>query len=848
MDSIVPSYLESPPDQLPSPPPVTTRMQELPFDGITWENFERLCLRIARREADIRQCFLYGERGQDQRGIDLIGYAGDLLHRQVHVYQCKREEKLGPAKIREAVDRFVAGKWDPKPNRFVVCSSIPLRSTEVQDEIGLQVARLAEAGIEFVVWDTEELSGRLKSLPQLVDDLFGRAWVRAFNGPEAADDLAPRLSGLEVITLRKRLLTLYMTLFDRHDPGLLSSLGRSVSYRERYIPPDVGEHRPILVGAVPQTAPGSLEGQIPKDLDSTEASRAHGQLAPFRREHPLSQREFNIEARGPVLQWLGRGNRTVVLGEPGIGKSALLRFAALTLLDPEAASYDLARAWGERLPVWLSFSAWTRAISSDEAISLEDFLLTWLHQHSADDLKPLLNQALRDRRLLLLIDGLDERYHEAAATVALDRLDAFLTGRDIPVVLTSRPIGYERLRRPSGEWRHGRLLDFNDQQIRSLARLWFSWLALPPDASDATVVAAAKEAGQVHAEEFLAQLAADPRVRDLARVPLLLTLLIQLSRIGGRLPEHRIKAYDKMVEYLLTEHPALRRRAAGLPRWEDAIPPDDTKEVLARLALRIQQDHGGGYAPTETCRDVFTEYLCDLSEGLGYPAFEGRAKANQLIENVRQGLGLLVERGVDELGFVHLTLQEYLAAWAMASKSETEQAAIIGQHWRDPRWREVILALLGLWGVVRRDRRRVEALVDHLRSTARSELDKLQLCPLLAETVFGDLGLPVGRARNLAEEVLDVAEQSPFASLSRALVPVVVQGLRTEHLRETVSERLGIWFPARSEFIRKEILLSAGGWKPADDLKKPCLLPLATRMTAAVLQLDMHWDRSTRET
>src|SRR5688572_25446341 len=120
MESDIPPYLEAPPDDLPQPPTIT-REQVLPFHALTWENFERLCLRLVRREAQIYQCFLYGDRGQNQRGIDIIAYCGDLPLREFRVYQCKREEEFGAAKIRKAVEKFLEGKWDPQPSTFVIC-------------------------------------------------------------------------------------------------------------------------------------------------------------------------------------------------------------------------------------------------------------------------------------------------------------------------------------------------------------------------------------------------------------------------------------------------------------------------------------------------------------------------------------------------------------------------------------------------------------------------------------------------------------------------------------------------------------------------------------------------------
>ncbi|MGC2413331.1 MAG: hypothetical protein WA459_11630 [Stellaceae bacterium] len=43
--------LNAPPNGVPAHPPVTTRPQVLPFGELTWENFERLCYRLAGNAA-----------------------------------------------------------------------------------------------------------------------------------------------------------------------------------------------------------------------------------------------------------------------------------------------------------------------------------------------------------------------------------------------------------------------------------------------------------------------------------------------------------------------------------------------------------------------------------------------------------------------------------------------------------------------------------------------------------------------------------------------------------------------------------------------------------------------------
>jgi hypothetical protein len=50
-----------------------------------------------------------------------------------------------------------------------------------------------------------------------------------------------------------------------------------------------------------------------------------------------------------------------------------------------------------------------------------------------------------DKRLLVLVDGLDEHSSNDAAQIALNHLDVFLTNCDVPVIATTRPHGSERL-------------------------------------------------------------------------------------------------------------------------------------------------------------------------------------------------------------------------------------------------------------------------------------------------------------------------------------------------------------------------------------------------------------------
>lgn len=191
--SELPAYLsEKPEHSTPVSPPTHTRIQTLPFAELTPENFERLCKALVENESDVRSCKQYGSQGHAQHGIDLVALPKSLTDKLPRVYQCKRVKQYTAVQIKKAVKKFkdniptLRRKWKAIPSRFVLCCQCSLRAPECQDEIVRQRNLLAKVLVSFEVWDEEELSRQLKDHHRIVDEFFGREWVKAFNGQEAA--------------------------------------------------------------------------------------------------------------------------------------------------------------------------------------------------------------------------------------------------------------------------------------------------------------------------------------------------------------------------------------------------------------------------------------------------------------------------------------------------------------------------------------------------------------------------------------------------------------------------------------------------------------------------------------
>ena len=418
-------------------PPVDTLEQELPFGKLSWQNFERLCLRLAGTDGDAEYYRLYGTEGQDQGGIDI--YVRRRSTTKYAAWQSKRHKSFGPSHIEAAVTRFLGDKWAAKSDRFVLCVQTNLRSTGSTDKIEECAAQLREKNIEFLPLDGERLSERLKAFPQIVYDFFGLGWVERFCGAESARSVEQRLKPTEFRQLKEQLAKCYQYHFASVDPGVLSlaasGIGakRSLPLSKRFVAPDLLQQTDV---AVDEPLPSPEE-----DRPSYEAVAGLGETRPpIARIEDQPRRE---RTRISLENWIGRANHEIILGPAGAGKSTFLRFFALDMLSTDPKLVGWRKRLPDFLPVWVSFAFWTKLISTGRTqCSLIDAIDAWFRLQAEPGITTLVRKAYDDKRLLLLVDGIDEWANETAANTAFSLLQSFSERHSIPVIMTSRPHGF----------------------------------------------------------------------------------------------------------------------------------------------------------------------------------------------------------------------------------------------------------------------------------------------------------------------------------------------------------------------------------------------------------------------
>ncbi|MBV7527257.1 NACHT domain-containing protein [Pseudomonas sp. PDM29] len=794
--------LLSPPDAVPPSHPVETRVQVLPFDALSWENFERLCHRLTALDGNVEHCERYGRQGDAQEGIDVFARQTDGKY---HCLQAKRHRRYGAANLRQAVDLFLAGSWAARSARFTIAIQAQLRSIEVQEEIECQAARLKVLGITFQALDGESLTDRLRSEPVLVDDFFGRNWVTALLGPDTAASLGARLDGAAFARVRAQLASVYEAQFQFLDPGSFGSINDedgqpALTLFERFLKPDFLVRETARLPEHADTGGAEHEPDVEVSLLSDRSSdKRQGEAISNSRMRRIS-----------TAEWFGDGQRLVVLGDAGSGKSTLLRVVALDLLHAQSYFPELAARWGKHIPVYIPFARWSGEVARDgHPIGIKEIVRRSVEQFLSCSLVDLLDRAIDEKRVLLLIDGLDEWSNEQAARVALSALVITVEGHGVPVIVSGRPRGLNRIGALPTSWKRGTIAPLSATQQVAIAGRWFErYSATAPGRfglSDANL----------RIGRFTADLARDVNLGALAKVPLLLIGLVILALRGQTLPRTRSDIYDQLVRVLLEDHPDRRATASGdtEPRFRYATDPTQRRAAISSLAFAVREQAGGAGMPTSVARDVLRTHFTS-PDGFALSEIDAAAAANEILSINAETQGLIVEKAPDEIGFIHASFEEFLSAEYVGAWPLSDIEVFVRNRAGDGRWRNVIVNIL--CRIQRRNE--FDQLVAIIEYPVPDEVGRFNREALLGDIAFSaSMRAPI-TAKRLALAAMDRVETEDWMPARREALASVLKGLTDPTLKGDIEQRLGHWLPARLSF-RAPLIGALGAWKPSAQLQ-----------------------------
>lgn len=437
---------------------------------------------------------------------------------------------------------------------------------------------------------------------------------------------------------------------------------------------------------------------ISPDVELRAPERRSGGLG-MEREAPLVEPPWRPEAgnQDKVVSFgevFASHRSIVVLGDPGSGKTTLLRWLAVTAAG---GRFVLASRLGaaERLlpiPVSVGRLAELRRGLVDRGVSVPAALARYFHDRSAGEegaLREQLARELEGGRCLVLLDGLDEVRAEERGAVHR-WLESFAAAYPKNrYVVSSRIVGFSGFELPDGV--QAVIRPFGDEQVERYVRAFHTTYLRWEDAE------ADPEAASLVSAKLLSAIRESPRLRGLARNPFLLSALALIHRSEGRLPRHRVQAYELFARALCETWAEARRLVASASPGASIEYEEEALPILGELALAMHERYPTGVAPEAFVVETLAR---TLGERKGISGEEALRAAREFLKLAGNELQILTERGAGAWGFLHLTFQEFFTAAGLHAAERFEEVALARLF--DSRWEEVLRLGVGYMALVQK--------------------------------------------------------------------------------------------------------------------------------------------------
>ena len=415
---------------------------------------------------------------------------------------------------------------------------------------------------------------------------------------------------------------------------------------------------------------------------------------------PVVRRQAPVDRR-PVRDILAeeKSKRIVILGDPGTGKTVLVRDLCLRALDALDRPVVGVEPWFSPfdgcLPLIIELRNYVAACRDGHC---QSFLEYW-HYLGKSETSGLncveLAKYLQTEASLIVFDGLDEVNERRQRAKVIDEIIGFAVAHEqARIVLTSRIQGYRAERLRDAGFHHATLEEFSDTQIELFTRGWFA-RAFPAHPADAAQ----------RRKRVADALEGSSPLRALAGNPLLLTLIAIVAR-NQELPRERARLYEHALGVLVHNWDVTgkymetrdlpsgfqdRRNKLDLLRWVAWRMAEDEQRLVSNV---ISGEH---------LEETIREYL--ESESWQLPPKESRPVASAILKQLHERNFVLCLQGANLYGFVHRTFLEYMIAEEYQIRLEKlgkltldELIEIFRSRAVDERWREILRLICGLVG------------------------------------------------------------------------------------------------------------------------------------------------------
>lgn len=373
-------------------------------------------------------------------------------------------------------------------------------------------------------------------------------------------------------------------------------------------------------------------------------------------EEQISELEFEEKISG--LEAVKRHSKLLVLGKPGLGKTMFLKYIAIQCISD--------RSKADQVPIFLTLKDFAEA---ENQPTLLDYSKQLFQEYGVEDTQ-VVETLLSQGRLIVLLDGLDE-VKESDDSRVLKQISSF-TERFYKnsFVMTCRTAakeyGFEHFTEVE-------IADFSETKVVEFVSKWFQGKA------------------DYKVKTFIRNIQRSCQLRELAKKPLLLTLLCLVFEESDSFPLSRLELYREVLDVLLRRWDA--KRNIKREQIDESLSSHHIEDLLSKIALTtFNQGHNFFKS-----RDIEQCIVKHIQNSSSLPSSSRSLKPNSetILKSIEAQYGLLVEQAKGIYSFSHLTFHEYFAAKEIVTYSDSKESPEIleslAQHVTDKRWHEVFL-------------------------------------------------------------------------------------------------------------------------------------------------------------